>query len=80
MQFNIRCRGKILIRSVREHLLKFIKDGQNSFSQERSRLNNLLEFFEDNTDMTDKWNLIGVTELNFQEAFGKVPLQKLLTR
>lgn len=34
--------------------VKFIKDGQNSFSQERSCLNNLLEFFEDNADMTDR--------------------------
>lgn len=65
-----------------KHLEKFnlIKDSQHGFTKGRSCLTNLLEFFEEVTELLDKGNPVDIIYLDFAKAFDKVPHIRLIEK
>ncbi|CAM5136333.1 unnamed protein product [Eretmochelys imbricata] len=53
---------------------------QHGFCTGKSCLTNLLEFFEGVNKHVDKGDPVDIVYLNFQEAFDKVPHQRLLNK
>ena len=59
---------------------KLINTSQHRFLKARSCLTNLLRFFEEITKWVDDGSPVDVVYLDFQKAFDKVPLQRLLLK
>ena len=64
---------------IAEHLESSgrIIQSQHGFMKGKSRLTNLLEFFEDVTSRVDNGEPVDVVYLDFQKAFDKVPHKRL---
>ena len=57
-----------------------INESQHEFTKGRSCLTNLLEFFEEVTDVTDKGKPFDCIYLDFAKAFDKVPHLRLIKK
>ena len=75
---------KLLERLIKDHMVDFLVihklliSSQHGFLKERSCLTNILCFLEEITKWMDKGSPVYIIYLDFQKAFDKVPLQKLL--
>ena len=77
---------KLLETIIRDHMIDFlvkhklINSSQHGFLKARSRLTNLLCFFEEITKWVDEGSPVDVIYLDFQKAFDKVPHQRLILK
>ena len=75
---------KLLETLIRDHEFlvqhKLINTSQHGFLKARSCLTNLLCFFEEITKWVDDGSPVDDVYLDFQKAFDKVPLQRLLLK
>ena len=75
---------KLLEAIIRDHMMDFlnkhklINPSQHGFIKARSCLTNLLCFFEEITKWVYEGSPVDVIYLDFQEAFGRVPHQRLI--
>ncbi|CAM4388385.1 unnamed protein product [Lepidochelys kempii] len=67
-----------IVRQIEEH--KLLHKSQHGFCKGRSCFTNLLEFFEGVNKHVDKGDPVDIVYLDFQKAFDKVPLQRLLRK
>ncbi|CAM5076620.1 unnamed protein product [Eretmochelys imbricata] len=67
-----------IVRHIDEHNL--LGKSQRGFCKGKSRLTNLLEYFEGVNRHVDKGNPLDIVYLDFQKAFDKVPHQRLLSK
>ncbi|CAM5097662.1 unnamed protein product [Natator depressus] len=67
-----------IVRHIEEH--KLLGKSQHGFCKGKSCLTNLLEFFEGVNKHVDKGDPVDIVYLDFQKAFDKVPLQRLLCK
>ena len=74
---------KLLERLIKDHMVDFLvrhklsNSSQHGFLKARSCLTNMLCFLEEITKWIDEVSLVGITYLDFQKAFDKVPHQRL---
>ena len=77
---------KLLETIIRDHMVEFlvkhklINTSQHGFLKARSCLTKLLCFLEEITKWVDDESPVDVVYLDFQKAFDKVPLQRLLLK
>ena len=77
---------KVLETIIRDHMMDFlikhklINPSQHGFLKARSRLTNLLCFFEEITKWVEEGSPVEVIYLDFQKAFDKVPHQRLILK
>ena len=77
---------KLLETLNRDHMVEFlvkhnlINTFRHGFLKARSRLTNLLCFYEEITKWVDDGSPVDVVYLDFQKAFDKVPHQRLLLK
>ena len=75
---------KLLETIIRDHMMDFlikhklINPSQHGFLKAKSCLSNLLCFLEEITKWVDDGSPVDVIYLDFQKAFDKVPLQRLI--
>ena len=75
---------KLLETIIRDHMMDFLikhklmNPSQHGFLKARSRITNLLCFFEEITKWVDEGSPVDVIYLDFQKAFDKVPHQRLI--
>ncbi|CAM5175000.1 unnamed protein product [Eretmochelys imbricata] len=67
-----------IVRHIEEH--KLLRKSQRGFCKGRSCFTNLLEFFKGVNKHVDKGDPVDIVYLGFQEAFDKVPHQRLLSK
>ena len=78
--------GKILESIVKDKIIDYlgkfnlIKTSQHGFSNGRSWLTNLLDFFEVATKNVDEGNPVDLIYLDFDKAFDKVPFIRLFKK
>ena len=77
---------KLLEKIIRDHMTDFlvkhklINPSQHGFLKARSCLTNLLCFFEEITKWLDEGSPVDIIYLDFQNAFDKVPHQRLILK
>lgn len=72
----------IIARNMQEHLTKhtLIRDSQYEFTKGKSRLTDLLSFFEMVYEATDKKENYDIIYINFSKVCGKVLHHKFFSR
>ena len=77
---------KLLERLIKDHMVDFLvrhkllNPSQHGFLKARSRLTNMLCFFEEIAKWLDEESPVDIIYLDFQKAFDKVPHQRLLLK